>query len=128
MDTNILDTIDMRELGKELQQARIKRGLTQEEAAKIIEVARTTITAIPPRLSGEFPQSATGDTTKDRNGFLWNSVDGDLVRRSIARGFRRNRSSFSPCTFRRRHLGQDLAARFGLPKDSAHISRSALAR
>jgi len=46
MDTNILDTIDMRELGKELQQARIKRGLTQEEAAKIIEVARTTITAI----------------------------------------------------------------------------------
>ena len=46
METNILDTIDMRELGKELQQARIKRGLTQEEAAKIIEVARTTITAI----------------------------------------------------------------------------------
>jgi len=35
MDTNILDTIDMRELGKELQQARIKRGLTQEEAAKL---------------------------------------------------------------------------------------------
>ncbi len=46
MDTNILDTIDMRELGKELQQARTKRGLTQQDAAKIIEVARTTITAI----------------------------------------------------------------------------------
>lgn len=46
MNTNILDTIDMRELGKELQQARIKRGLTQEDAAKVIEVARTTITAI----------------------------------------------------------------------------------
>ena len=46
MNTNILDTIDIRELGKELQQARIKRGLTQEDAAKIIEVARTTITAI----------------------------------------------------------------------------------
>src|SRR5438045_1502404 len=46
MNTNILDIIDMQELGKELQQARIKRGLTQEEAAKIIEVARTTITAI----------------------------------------------------------------------------------
>src|SRR5437016_1666901 len=46
METNILDTIDMRELGKELQQARIKRGLTQEDAAKIIDVARTTITAI----------------------------------------------------------------------------------
>ncbi len=46
MDTNILDTIDMRELGKELQQARTKKGLTQEDAAKVIEVARTTITAI----------------------------------------------------------------------------------
>ncbi len=46
MNTNILDTIDMRELGKELQQARVKRGLTQEQAARIINVARTTITAI----------------------------------------------------------------------------------
>lgn len=46
MDKNILDTINMGELGKELQQARTKRGLTQEDAAKIIEVARTTITAI----------------------------------------------------------------------------------
>ncbi len=46
MDTDILDTIDMREMGKELQQARIKRGLTQEDAAKVIDVARTTITAI----------------------------------------------------------------------------------
>ncbi len=36
----------MRELGKELQQARIKRGMTQEDAAKVIDVARTTITAI----------------------------------------------------------------------------------
>ncbi len=46
MDTNILDTIDMRELGKGLQQARIKQGMTQEDAAKVIDVARTTITAI----------------------------------------------------------------------------------
>jgi Zn-dependent peptidase ImmA (M78 family)/DNA-binding XRE family transcriptional regulator len=46
MNINFLDIIDMRELGKELQQARFKRGLTQEEAAKIIGVARTTITAI----------------------------------------------------------------------------------
>ena len=46
MDSNILNTIDMRELGRELQQARAKRGMTQEEAAKVIEVARTTITAI----------------------------------------------------------------------------------
>ncbi|HEX3640588.1 MAG TPA: XRE family transcriptional regulator [Ktedonobacteraceae bacterium] len=46
MNTNILDTIDMHELGKELQQARVKRGLTQEDAASIINVARTTMTAI----------------------------------------------------------------------------------
>lgn len=46
MEPNILDTIDMRELGKELQQARSSRGLTQEDAARIIEVARTTVTAI----------------------------------------------------------------------------------
>jgi Zn-dependent peptidase ImmA (M78 family)/DNA-binding XRE family transcriptional regulator len=46
MNTNILDTIDMRELGKKLQQARIKRGMTQEDAAKVIDVARTTIIAI----------------------------------------------------------------------------------
>src|SRR5436853_6948124 len=46
MNGNILDTIDMRTVGKELQQARIKRGLTQEEAAKCIGVARTTLTVI----------------------------------------------------------------------------------
>lgn len=46
MDVNILDTINTRELGKRLQEARQKRGLTQEDAAKILDVARTTITAI----------------------------------------------------------------------------------
>ncbi|MCC6630169.1 MAG: ImmA/IrrE family metallo-endopeptidase [Chloroflexi bacterium] len=46
MDTNILDTIDPRRLAAELQQARKQRGLTQEEAAGIIDVARTTIVAI----------------------------------------------------------------------------------
>ncbi len=46
MSINVLDTINMRELGKRLQEARQKSGLTQGEAAKIIEVARTTITAI----------------------------------------------------------------------------------
>lgn len=46
MDMNILDTIDLRELGRELKNAREKRGLKQEDAAKIIDVARTTITAI----------------------------------------------------------------------------------
>ncbi len=46
MDANILDTINMRQLGRELQEARVKRGLTQEEAAGAINVARTTMTAI----------------------------------------------------------------------------------
>jgi len=46
MTKNILDQVDMSELSKELQQARVKIGLTQEEAAKIIDVARTTFIAI----------------------------------------------------------------------------------
>src|SRR5579884_3426156 len=46
MDQNVLDTIDPRVLGNDLQKARKRRGLTQEDAAKIIEAARTTITAI----------------------------------------------------------------------------------
>jgi len=46
MDLNVLDTIDSRVLGDDLQKARKRRGLTQEDAAKIIETARTTITAI----------------------------------------------------------------------------------
>ncbi|MCX6050132.1 MAG: XRE family transcriptional regulator [Chloroflexi bacterium] len=43
---NILDTLDLPQLGQRLQQARKKQGLTQEAAAKIINVARTTLTAI----------------------------------------------------------------------------------
>ena len=46
MDINILNTIDMSDLGKKLQEARKQRGLTQADAAQIIEAARTTITAI----------------------------------------------------------------------------------
>lgn len=46
MELNPLDKLDMHELGKELQAARKKKGLTQEDAAKIIDAARTTITAI----------------------------------------------------------------------------------
>lgn len=45
-DLNILDTIDPRVLGRELQAARKQRGLTQEEAARLLGMARTTITAI----------------------------------------------------------------------------------
>ncbi|GCE15115.1 helix-turn-helix domain-containing protein [Tengunoibacter tsumagoiensis] len=43
---DILETIDMNMLGKELQQARVKKGLTQEQAARIIDVARTTMLSI----------------------------------------------------------------------------------
>jgi len=43
---NILDTLDLQQLGQRLQQARKRQGLTQEAAAKIINVARTTLTAI----------------------------------------------------------------------------------
>jgi len=46
MMQNILDTIDLQELGQRLQQARKRMGLTQEAAAKVIDVARTTLVAI----------------------------------------------------------------------------------
>ncbi len=46
MATNILDNIDLRKLGELLQQARKKSGMTQADAAKIIDAARTTIVAI----------------------------------------------------------------------------------
>jgi Zn-dependent peptidase ImmA (M78 family)/DNA-binding XRE family transcriptional regulator len=46
MDQQVLDTIDPRVLGDDLQKARKRRGLTQEDAAKIIEAARTTLVAI----------------------------------------------------------------------------------
>ncbi|MGB7251402.1 MAG: ImmA/IrrE family metallo-endopeptidase [Phormidesmis sp.] len=46
MATNILDNIDMSRLGELLQQARKKCGMTQAEAAKVINAARTTIVAI----------------------------------------------------------------------------------
>ena len=43
---DILKEIDPRLLGQELQNARNKRGLTQAQAAKVINAARTTLTAI----------------------------------------------------------------------------------
>ena len=41
-----MDNVDMRELGNRLQHARKRRGLTQADAAEVLGVARTTITAI----------------------------------------------------------------------------------
>ncbi|MDM9380073.1 ImmA/IrrE family metallo-endopeptidase [Chlorogloeopsis sp. ULAP01] len=46
MATNILDNIDLRVLGELLQQARKKCGMTQSDAAKVIDAARTTMVAI----------------------------------------------------------------------------------
>ncbi|GAB1544211.1 hypothetical protein NUACC21_68870 [Scytonema sp. NUACC21] len=46
MASNILDNIDLRTLGELLQQAREKCGITQTDAAKIIDAARTTLVAI----------------------------------------------------------------------------------
>jgi len=46
MTTDILDELDLRALGRELQQARKRSGLTQEQAATILGAARTTLTAI----------------------------------------------------------------------------------
>jgi Zn-dependent peptidase ImmA (M78 family)/DNA-binding XRE family transcriptional regulator len=46
MATNILDTIDLRKLGELLQQARKRCAMTQADAAKVIDAARTTIVAI----------------------------------------------------------------------------------
>lgn len=46
MDPNILQTLDPREFGRRLQEARKARGWTQQQAANQLGVARTTLTAI----------------------------------------------------------------------------------
>lgn len=46
MTSNVLDNIDLCKLGGLLQQARKKCGMTQADAAKLINAARTTIVAI----------------------------------------------------------------------------------
>lgn len=46
MTTNILDNIDLRTLGALLEQARKKCRMTQADAAKVIDVSRTTMVAI----------------------------------------------------------------------------------
>ncbi|MBE9126584.1 MULTISPECIES: XRE family transcriptional regulator [unclassified Coleofasciculus] len=46
MTNNVLDNIDMGRLGELLQQARNKCGMTQADAAKVIDAARTTMVAI----------------------------------------------------------------------------------
>ena len=46
MEENILDKLDLLKLGRELQQARMKEGLKQSDAAQVLNVSRTTITAI----------------------------------------------------------------------------------
>ena len=46
MTTKVLDNIDLHRLGELLQQARKKCGMTQADAAKVIDAARTTLVAI----------------------------------------------------------------------------------
>lgn len=46
MNNQTIDNIDMAELGQRLKEARTKRGLNQADAAKVIDVSRTTIVAI----------------------------------------------------------------------------------
>lgn len=46
MTTNILDHVDLSQLGERLQQARKQCGMTQADAAEIINAARTTLVAI----------------------------------------------------------------------------------
>src|SRR2546423_2260587 len=46
MEANKLDQIDPKLLGEQLFEARKKASLTQADAATILDVARTTITAI----------------------------------------------------------------------------------
>ncbi len=46
MQPHVLETADPRVLGQRLQEARKARGLTQQEAADFLKVARTTITAL----------------------------------------------------------------------------------
>ncbi len=46
MQRNVLDEVDLGILGRRLQEARRARGLTQEDVAKGLGAARTTVTAI----------------------------------------------------------------------------------
>ncbi len=46
MENNILNHINLAQLGDALQHARKRVGMTQEEAAHVIDVARTTLVAI----------------------------------------------------------------------------------
>jgi Zn-dependent peptidase ImmA (M78 family)/DNA-binding XRE family transcriptional regulator len=46
MEKNVLDSVDPQRLGRALQAARKRKGMTQEEAANVLDVARTTVVAI----------------------------------------------------------------------------------
>ena len=46
MQENVVGTVDPRVLGRRLQESRRARGLTQQEVAESLELARTTVTAL----------------------------------------------------------------------------------
>lgn len=56
MDYQVMDSIDLETLGKLLQQARKQSGLTQADAAKLLGVGRTTLTAVE---AGQRPLQAS---------------------------------------------------------------------
>jgi Zn-dependent peptidase ImmA (M78 family)/DNA-binding XRE family transcriptional regulator len=56
MNQNVMVTLDWARVGGQLQQARKQSGLTQAEAAKLLGVARTTLTAVE---SGQRPLQAS---------------------------------------------------------------------
>jgi Zn-dependent peptidase ImmA (M78 family)/DNA-binding XRE family transcriptional regulator len=46
MQKNMLESVDYQALGERLKQARERKGMTQADAAAVLDVARTTLTAI----------------------------------------------------------------------------------
>ncbi len=46
MEKHVLDTIDPKLLGQRLQDSRKARGLTQQDVANELGMARTTVTAL----------------------------------------------------------------------------------
>ena len=102
MESNILDSIDMRQIGKELQDARKHRGMTQEAAAEVLGVARTTITAIE---KGERRIKA-GELIKLARAY-GRQVSDFVRQRPRIRVFPTpvSRPSFEPCVRRARRAG-----------------------
>ncbi|MBI1297225.1 ImmA/IrrE family metallo-endopeptidase [bacterium] len=105
MQRNVLESIDHQALGQRLKQAREREGMTQADAAAVLDVARTTLTAIEQGTrrvkAGELIKlaQAYGRQVSDfvrarpeivpfqvqfRSVQLTDDIDGDQIRQSIA--------------------------------------------